>query len=49
MEITPLVEREEMALQVGREHWHIIDLWTVIFNFEKWSRMGSSFPFRKVV
>ena len=49
LEITPLSEREEMTLQVGRDHCHIIDLRTVIFKFGKWSIMGSSFPVWKVV
>ena len=49
VEITPLVEREEMTLQVGREHCHIIELRTIIFKFEKWSNLGSPFPVQKVV
>ena len=32
VEITPLVEREEMNLQVGRDHWHIIE----DIHFQDW-------------
>jgi hypothetical protein len=49
MEITVLVEREEIAPQVGREHRYVIDIWAVIFQFGKWSRLGGHFPVRKVV
>jgi hypothetical protein len=28
---------------------HIIDSWTTIFQFGKWSRLGSSFPVWKVI
>jgi hypothetical protein len=44
-----LNEKGRYDSQVGRENYYVIDLWTVIFQFEKWSRMSSSFPFQKVV
>jgi hypothetical protein len=44
-----LIEKGRDDSQVGRENGCVIHLWTVIFQFEKWSRMSSSFPVRKVV
>jgi hypothetical protein len=44
-----LIEKGRDDSQVGREHCCVIDLWIVIFQFEKWSRMSSSFPVWKVV
>jgi hypothetical protein len=44
-----LIEKGRDYSQVGRENLYVIDLWTVIFEFEKWSRMSSSFLVRKVV
>ena len=44
-----LVEKGRDYSQVGREQWCVIDLWTIIFQFEKWSGMSSSFPVWKVV
>ena len=44
-----LIEKGRDDSQVGREHWCVIDLWIVNFQFEKWSRMSNSFPFWKVV
>jgi hypothetical protein len=49
VEITHLAEREEMAPWVGRDHFYVIYLWKVIFQFGKWFKLGSSFPVRKVV
>jgi hypothetical protein len=44
-----LIEKGSDYSQVGRENLYVIDIWTVIFQFGKWSRLGSSFPVRKVV
>jgi hypothetical protein len=35
--------------EVGRENQCVIDLWTIIFQFKKWSKMSSSFLVQKVV
>ena len=44
-----LIEKGRDYSQVGRDHWCVIDLWTDIFQFEKWFRMSSSFLVQKVV
>jgi hypothetical protein len=47
--MTYLLEGEVITPQVGREHLYVIDIWTVIFQFGKWSGLGSHFPVHKVV
>jgi hypothetical protein len=42
METNSLLKKGRDDSQVGREHRCVIDLWTIIFQFEKWSRMSSS-------
>jgi hypothetical protein len=49
VETTSLLKKEEMTPRLGRSTDVLLIYGQSFFKFEKWSRMSSSFPVRKVV
>jgi hypothetical protein len=49
VEMTSLLKKEEMTPRLGGSTDVLLIYGQSFFKFEKWSRMSSSFPVRKVV
>jgi hypothetical protein len=49
VETTSLLKKEEMTPKMGGSTDVLLIYGQSFFKFEKWSRMSSSFPIRKVV
>jgi hypothetical protein len=49
VETTSLLKKEVITPRLGGRTDILFDLWKIIFQFGKWSRMGCSFPVQKVV